>query len=442
MAARRDPGSGTLVRSLRLPHATAMVVGTIIGASIFVQPSEMSGALPSIPALLAAWALAGLLTIAGALICAELASAYPQTGGVYVFLNRTLSPAVGFLWAWAMFWSVHSGIIAAIAMIFARYVGHFVPLSAWSLRLVAIAAILALSAVNYIGVKHGSRLQAAFTLGKVVAIGAMILAGFAFGAGLPHFTGSQPVPDLLGQFPRAVAAGLFAFGGWHMVTYVAGETVEARRTIPAALAIGAAVVTACYVALNLVYLYVLPLGTVISSTRVAADAAVAVLGAGGAAIMSGLVVLSTFGALGGIVLLGPRVYYSLAVEHKALAWLGAVHPRFHTPHRAIVVQAVWSSVLVGTGTYRALFTRVVYTEWIFFALMAVGLLLARRRPDYPARYLSPGYPAIPVLFALVSAALALYQVVSNPLDGVVGLLLVLIGLPVYYWIRPRATTHT
>jgi len=420
-----------LQRSIRLPHATAMVVGTIIGASIFVQPSEMTGAVPSVPGLLAAWAVAGLLTIAGALICAELASAFPRTGGVYVFLNETLSPAIGFLWAWAMFWSMHSGIIAAIAVICARYIGYFVPLSAAGLRVTAIVIILALSAVNYAGVRHGSRLQAAFTLGKLVAIASMILLGFLLGSHLPHFVGGRTAPDLIRQFPRAVAAGLFAFGGWHMVTYVAGETVEARRTIPIALMLGTAIVTACYVALNVVYLYVLPLGAVMSSTRVAADAADALLGSGGGAVMSALVVFSTFGAVSGIVLLGPRVYFSMAGDSRWFAWLGAVHPRFRTPYRAIVLQAVWSSALVAIGTYRALFTRVVYTEWIFFALMAVGLIAARRRPGYGATYRMPGYPVLPVLFAAVSAAIALSQLVADPAQGSIGLLLVVAGLPVY-----------
>jgi APA family basic amino acid/polyamine antiporter len=409
-----------------------MVVGTIIGASIFVQPSEMSMAVPSIPGLLAAWAVAGLLTVIGALICAELASAFPTTGGVYVFLSNTLSPAVGFLWGWAMFWSMHSGIIAAIAVIFARYLAYFVPLSPAGQRGAAIAAILALSAINYVGVRPGSRLQAAFTFGKLLAILSMVALGFLLGSHLPHFVGGSTTPDLLRQFPRAVAAGLFAFGGWHMVTYVAGETVEARRTIPAALMIGTGIVTACYVALNAAYLYVLPLEAVISSTRVAADAADAVLGAGGGAVMSALVVFSTFGALSGIVLLGPRVYFAMAGSSRRLAWLHGVHPRFRTPSRAIAVQAAWASALVATGTYRALFTRVVYTEWIFFALMAVGLVAARRRADYAARYRVPGHPVVPLLFAAVSAAIALDALVSEPSEGLIGLLLVVAGLPVYY----------
>jgi APA family basic amino acid/polyamine antiporter len=437
MLTARPQDRPTLDRSLRLPHAVAMVVGTIIGASIFVQPSEMTGAVPSIGAVLAAWLAAGLLTAAGALICAELASAFPRTGGVYVFLTETLSPAAGFLWAWAMFWSMHSGIIAAIAVVCARYVAYFVPLSSAGLQAVAIAVILGLSAVNYAGVRHGSRLQAAFTAGKLLAIGAIVLLGFALGSGLPHFAGDRAAPDLLRHFPRAVAAGLFAFGGWHMVTYVAGETRDARRTVPRALVAGTAVVTACYIALNLVYFYLLPLGAVTSSTRVAADAADAVLGSGGGALMSALVVFSTFGAVSGIVLLGPRVYYSMAGDHAWLTWLGAVHPRYRTPHRAILAQALWSSVLVATGTYRSLFTRVIYTEWVFFALMAVGLYAARRRPGYAPAYRVPGYPVLPALFAAAALAVAFDQLASDPRDGVIGLLLVAAGVPVYLLGRRR-----
>ncbi len=428
-----------LRQALRLPHATAMVVGTIIGASIFVQPSEMSGALPSIPGLLLAWVVAGALTIVGSLICAELSSAYPRTGGIYVFLSETLSPAAGFLWAWAMFWSMHSGIIAALAVICARYAAYLVPLSNAEQRATAIAVILLLSAVNYLGVRFGSRVQATITIAKLVAVVLMIGVGFAAGRHLPHFVGGRPTPDLLTRFPAAVAAGLFSFGGWHMVTYVAGETVRARRTIPFALMIGTAIVTVCYVALNAVYFYVLPLDTVISSTRVAADAADAVLGSGGGAIMSALVVVSTFGGLSGLILMGPRVYFSMAADSRWFGWLGAVHPRFHTPYRAIALQAVWASVLVATGTYRALFTRVVYTEWIFFAALAVGLAVARRRPGYAATYRLPGFPVVPALFALVSVAIAVSALVANPSEALIGLLLVGAGLPAYYLGRRRPT---
>jgi APA family basic amino acid/polyamine antiporter len=233
-----------------------------------------------------------------------------------------------------------------------------------------------------------------------------------------------------------MVAGLFAFGGWHMVTYNAEETEDPRRTIPRALVIGTLVVTACYIALNAVYLYLLPLDVVASSDRVAADAADAVFGRGGGASMSALVVFSTFGALSGIVLAGPRVYFAMARDGMLPAWVGAVHPRFQTPHRAIVLQASWACVLVGTGSYRVLFTRVVYTEWIFFGLMAVGLFLLRRRADLRRDYSVWGYPLVPAIFALSAFAIVANQVVAEPVESLTGLGLVLVGLPVYhFWAR-------
>jgi APA family basic amino acid/polyamine antiporter len=231
----------------------------------------------------------------------------------------------------------------------------------------------------------------------------------------------------------AVAAGLFAFGGWHMVTYTGEETREPRRVIPRALAIGTLIVTAVYVALNAVYLYVLPIDRVITSDRVAADAAAALLGPRSAAAVSALVAASAFGALAGIVLTGPRVYFSMARDGLLFRWAGAVHPRFATPHRAIVLQAVWSAVLVATGTYRALFTRVVFTEWLFFAALAVGLVVLRRRASYAPAYCMPGAPVLPLVFAVVALCVAVSQIVAQPRDSAVGLVLVLAGLPVYVW---------
>ncbi len=418
-----------------------MVVGTIIGASIFVQPSLVSGAVPSVAGVFAVWIVAGVLTLAGALITAELAAAVPDSGGVYAFLREAYSPAVGFLWVWAMFWSMHSGIIAALAVIFARYVAYFVPLGDLGLRVVAVAAIFGLSAVNYVGVAFGSGLQTAVTIAKVAAIVALLAAGFWLGAGLPvHYAGASAVAGVsVRGFAAAIAAGLFAFGGWHMVAYTAEETRDPERTLPRALVMGTLMVTAAYVALNALYMYILPLDRVAHSTRIAAEAADVLTGRGGGALMAALVVGSTFGALCGIVLVGPRVYYALARDGLLFRWVGAVHPRFKTPHRAIVLQAAWSAILVATGTYRALFTRVVYTEWIFFAAMAVGLLLLRRRPGYGPVYRVGGGTAVPLLFAAAAAFVAHSQIAAEPANSVVGLLMVLAGLPVYALTRSRAS---
>jgi basic amino acid/polyamine antiporter, APA family len=421
-----------------------MVVGTIIGASIFVQPSVISGEVPTVGGMLLVWAVAGVLTLIGALVTAELASAFPRTGGVYVFLTEAFSPLVGFLWCWAMFWSMHTGIIAALAMVFARYVGHFIPLGDGGLRLVAVTAILVLSAINYVSVRQGSALQAALTAVKVTAIALIVTLGAAYVLGvIPAATleppaGTQTVDSAVPSwdaFVTAVVAALFAYGGWHMVTYAAGETVDPTRTIPRALLIGTLVVTACYVGVNAGYLAVLPLETVVSSTRVAADFAGAVLGTGGAAMLAALVIISTAGSMTGIILAGPRAYLSAAEDGLLPRWAATVHPRFRTPHHAIAAQAVWASVLVTTGTYRALFTRVVYTEWIFFGLMAAGIFLLRRRLDYAPRYRAWGYPVLPALFIASTVLIVAAQLARQPAESLSGLLFVLAGVPVYFVLR-------
>jgi APA family basic amino acid/polyamine antiporter len=441
-AAGAGGGSDRLARALGLRHATALVVGTIVGASIFVQPSEIVVRVPSTAGVVAVWAVAGLLTLCGALVCAELASQYPESGGVYAFLRESFSPGLGFLWGWAMFWTMHTGIIAAIAVVFARYATFFVPLGDAGQKGLAAACVLALSAVNYRGVRHGGALQAWFTAVKVLAILLMIGVGFALGpaeagGGAGAVAASAAPGAVSGRgFLLALVAGLFAFGGWHMVTYSAEETVDARRTIPRALLIGTLVVTACYILLNAVYLYVLPLERVAASTRVAADAADAVLGSGGGALMSGLVVFSTFGALNGIILAGPRAYYAMARDGLLFRWVGVVHERYRTPHRAILLQAAWAAVLIFTGTYRALFTRVVYTEWIFFGLMALGLMRLRRRPGPERLYSVWGYPYVPAAFALAAFAIVVNQVLAEPGASLLGLGMVLVGWPVYaVWAR-------
>lgn len=422
-----------------------MVVGTIIGASIFVQPSEITGQVPSLGGVLLIWLCAGLLTLIGALVCAELAATFTESGGVYVYLREAFSPSLGFLWGWAMFWCMHSGIIAAISVVFARYTAYFVPVGDVGIKVIAIAAIVLLSAINYVGVKHGSMLQTLFTLGKVAAILSIIILGLTFGSRLPeHFVASSSTtPASIGDYLTAMIAGLFAFGGWHMVTYSAEETVNPRATIPRALLIGTLIVTACYVGMNTVYMYVLPFDTVATSTRVAADAADVLWGSGGGALMSAIVMFSTFGAVSGIVLVGPRVYYAMARDGLLFRWVAAIHGKYRTPHRAIVLQAVWSAVLVATGSYRVLFTRVIYTEWFFFALMAIGLLVLRRKGRVKGNASAISSPLLPSVFAVASLAIVVNQVVSDPVESVIGLSLVLAGLPVYFlWTRNSYSRET
>jgi APA family basic amino acid/polyamine antiporter len=406
----------------------------------------MSAQLRSPGAVLIAWIVAGALTLIGALVCAELASAFPRTGGVYVYLGEAFGPLAGFLWGWAMLWVMHSGIVAAIAVGCARYVGHFVALDVAGTRAVAITAVLALTIVNFLGVKLGGAVQTWLTIVKVTAVVGLVILLFAAGpatrsgapllpaASLPATAGAAAVPFT--SLLLAVGAGLFAFGGWHMVTYAAGETVDPERTIPRALLLGAVIVTLCYVALNAAYFHVLPIADIARSRSVAADAASAALGAGAGDVVAAIVVVSTLGALNGVVLAGPRVYFAMAGGGLLPRWLGAVHPAFRTPHRALLIQGVWAALLVATGSYEALFGRVIYTEWLFFAALALGLLALRRRAAYRPAWRLPAAPVATVLFAAASLAVAINQMVSRPRDSAIGLLLVASGIPVYFmWVR-------
>jgi APA family basic amino acid/polyamine antiporter len=426
----------SLTRSIGLTQATAMVVGTIVGASIFVQPSEVSRAVPTFGGMLLVWVVAGALTWFGASICAELTSALPRTGGVYVFLREMFSPAAGFLWGWAMFWSMHSGIIAAIAMVFARYLATIVPLGDLGVRLTAVGGIVGLSAINYAGVRPGSAVQTGLTITKIAAIGVLLAVLLGFGSLQMPASDAAIEPR---AFLRALVAGLFAFGGWHMVTYAADETHNPEQTIPRALRLGIALVVAIYLALNAAYLLVLPLDRVLASTHIAFDATSAVAGGGAASAISVLVIVSSLGANSGIILAGPRVYYAMAQDGLLFHWMATLHPRFRTPYRAIVAQAMWSSALVMTGTYGTIVSRVIYTEWIFFGALALGTMALRRSAAYKPAFRAAGFPVAPILFAAMCLAIVVNQVVSEPKNSAWGLGLVAAGLPVYYlWRRVHA----
>jgi APA family basic amino acid/polyamine antiporter len=430
-----------LTRAIGLPQAAAIVIGTIIGTSIFVQPSEITREVPTITGILVAWSLAGLLTFIGALVCAELASAFPHTGGVYVFLREAFSTRVAFMWGWANFWSIHSGIIAAISMVCARYIAYFVEMSALQQQFTAAGVIALISAINYVGVRTGTTVQTAITAAKLLAVVALLVGGLALSGAGGGDAWTLSLGDLsavpLDRMLLGIGAGLFAFGGWHMVTYTAGETTDPVRTLPRALTIGVAVVTVCYIGLNAVYLYVLPLDAVRQSPRIAADVAQVLVGAGAASAVSALVVVSAFGALTGIILAGPRMYLSMAQDGVMLPWVNAVHPTFRTPHRAIVLQAVWSAVLVLTGSYPTLFGRVIYMEWFFFALMTAGVFVLRRRASYQPAYRMWAYPVAPILFIVASAAIVLNQLRSQPSEALFGAAVVASGWPVAVWVTRR-----
>jgi APA family basic amino acid/polyamine antiporter len=275
----------------------------------------------------------------------------------------------------------------------------------------------------------------------MAAVVLLLPAGLALagrGGGDPWAFGVADLAAVpLDRLLLGVSAGLFAFGGWHLVTYAAGETVDPARTLPRALTVGIVVVTVSYIGLNAVYLHVLPLDAVRRSPRIAADVAAVLVGGGAASMVSGLVVVSAFGALTGIVLAGPRLYLSMAQDGVMVSWVNAVHPVYRTPHRAIVLQAVWASVLVLTGSYPTLFGRVIYMEWFFFALMTGGLFVLRRRASYAPVYRMWGYPVAPLVFIVASLAIVANQLRAQPSEALFGAAVVASGWPVAVWVTRR-----
>jgi len=272
--------------------------------------------------------------------------------------------------------------------------------------------------------------QTALTAIKIAAI--VVLLVVLVAAARFDLVTSASAAFNVGGFVRAVGAGLFAFGGWHMVTYAAEETRDPRRTIPRALMIGTVIVVVIYLSLNAAYLLVLPVDRVLSSTRIAADATAVAAGPHAAAAIALLVVISSFGALSGIILAGPRVYFAMAEDGLLFQWMARIHTRFLTPSTAIAAQALWSAGLAYTGTYRALFTRVVFTEWIFFGALAMGTMRMRSLSTYTPSFRAWGFPFAPALFAAACAAVVVGQVASDPRQSAIGLGIVATGLPVYY----------
>src|ERR1051326_3873302 len=433
-----EPGSSKLQRAflqrtMGLAAAASMVVGIIVGVSIFVQPSEVTRLATSQRGAALVWLVSGVLTLCAALVCAELAWLFPETGGVYVFLKRMYSPALGFLWGWGMITVMHTGILSAIAVVLGRYAAAFFGWGEVGVRTLAVAAILVVSLVQYMGVKLGSAVQVALTAAKLAAIAVICALLFVLGGAAHHALPTEPAqPVALTKFGLAVAAGLFSYGGFHMLTYTAGEVRDPQRTIPRALVLGVLIVTACYTLLNAAYLFVMPLSAVAQSTRVAADAASRVLGPQSSAAITLVIIVSALGALNGIALAGPRVYYAMAQDGLAFRWMAALHPVRRTPHLAIAAQAVWASALAMTNSYRALFTRVVYTEWLFFALLAAGIFVLHRRGEYQPKFLRAAYPLLPAVSLVTSAAIAGNQIWAAPRDSALGLGLILLGLPVYF----------
>jgi APA family basic amino acid/polyamine antiporter len=440
----------------------SIVIGTVIGSGVFLVPSTMIRSTGSVPRLFLIWVIAGLLSLFGALTYAELAAAMPEAGGEYVYLRAAYSPFWGFLYGWTQFWVGKSGSIATLAAGFYVYLTAFIPVLStpiWVLpwhigpggslleihygQLVAIALIVSLCAVNYVGVRSGGNLQVFVTAVKMLLIAGIIVAGLVaglvFGRGDPaHFAGSLGAKTGIAGFFVAMVSALWAYDGWNNVSMVSSEIREPQRNLPRALILGTAAVIVTYLLVNFAYFYVLSPAQVASSHRVAADMMASVYGRAAASAVTIAVIISILAAINGSILSGARVPYAMARDRLFFAYASAVHPRFQTPGNAMILLCGWACILVLSGWYDDLYNFVIFGEWILYLLTAVSVFVLRRKdPDLPRPYRVLGYPLVPVLFSASALLLLSYTFYNRPRESLMGLSLMGLGVPFYFHWRSK-----
>jgi APA family basic amino acid/polyamine antiporter len=423
-------------RKLNLFDAAMISSGAMIGAGIFMNSSESAKFLQSSSQLLLVWAVGGVVAFLGGLCFAELGSMFPQSGGQVVYLERAFSPWLGFLFGWTLFSTIQTGAIAAVSYTCARFISRFVPMTDVGVSLLAAGIIWCLSLVNFFGIKPGSVVQNVFTMLKILALIALIGVGLIWFKA-PYFSSGPLFPEgihlrTLSALGLALMPALFSYGGWQNLNFVAGEVKNPSRTMPLAIISGVSLVVAVYVLSNVVYVRALPLGEISRSTKLASDAFEAMVGPWGAKFISLAIIISTFGITNVFVLTGARVYHVMAKAGAFLPPAARLHSRWGTPHVSIFIQAAWASCLLLTNTYGQLLQYVTFGDWIFFGLTALALILLRKKmPDAPRPYRVWGYPAVPLSFFLISAAVVLNVFVRSFGKSLIGTAIILAGLPLY-----------
>ena len=429
----------TFRRALGPFDATMVVIGGIIGAGIFINPYLVARELDSPVEVLSAWAAGGAVAIVGALAYAELGRLLPRAGGQYVYLREAWHPLAGFLYGWALLLMIETGAIAAVAITFAQYTLRMVGSDPAGARPLAIATIVLLSAINYFGIKPGSRVLNVAVVLKLAALGALIVMAFASPAAPGWMTGARAdaTPTGVWSFGAALIPILFAYGGWQTTNQVAEEMRNPEKHLPVSLIIGTSIVVAVYLLVNVAYMRTLGLDGLAATTTPAAASAGVWLGASGERFVSAAIAISTFGFLNLGILAPSRVYYAMAADGAFFPALARLHPRFHSPAAAILMQSSWAIALALTGEYSDLLDTVVFADWIFFGATVAGLFILRPRFESRAGFRMPGYPWLPALFVLVAAVVVFSTVRAAPLRSAVGAGLLLLGVPVYYWFTRR-----
>ncbi len=426
-----------LPRRLGAWSGAALLIGLTIGSGIFRVPSTVAGGVGSVNLILLVWVGGGLVALFGALSIAELAVMFPRAGGLYVFLKEAYGPLPAFLYGWSELLVVRPAALGALAMIFAEYAGAFVALDETATRGLAAATIVVLVAGNARSVRWGSVFQEATTAAKIIALigltGLLMVLGDPAGGALLAGSVSGATPTW-GSIGVALVAVLWAYDGWADTTAMAGEIRNPGRNLPLALAGGTASVVAIYLAVNVAYLYVLPLDALANSSLVAADAATSVLGAVGASLVAALVMLSVVGALNGAIMTGPRILFALSRDGLFFRPIGVVHPQYGTPLLATLVTGAFGIAYVSVQSFEQLAGAFVIGVWPFYAAAVAGVLVLRRRKPLAHReYRTVGYPAVPLVFLAASVLLLLNSLVEQTNLTMFAFGVILSGVPAYFF---------
>jgi APA family basic amino acid/polyamine antiporter len=438
-------------RELGLFDGINVVIGNTIGSGIFIAPAVVAATVaPQTGGMhLLVWLVGGLLALTGALSYAELGALMPRAGGHYVFLREGIGDLAGFLYGWTIMLVIASGSIAFVSITFVTYLSYFLPMGPWTIKLLAILTIFCLTWVNYVGVKMGSLVLNIFTSLKVVALVVLIVAGLFFAAlHRQYFLPVIPENTLLdiswvSTFMFALVSALFTYGGWQNIGFIAGELKNPQRNLPLSMVIGVTAVIVIYMLVNLVFVNVVGVPNMGVSRLVASDAMEGLWGTVGGSFVSLLIMVSSFGITNAIIMVSPRVYYAMAKDGLFIPQLARVHPRYKTPHVALVFQAIWASVIVvASGTFQQIMNYVVFMDWLFLAMAVYCIYVLRKKySNAPRPYKAWGYPLTPALFILLSSLVVVNTLVRAPVESGIGIAIVLTGVPIFMLMRNRRITQ-
>ena len=448
-----------LVRGLSLLDSVLLLVSGIIGSSIFLTAKDIAGPLPNPILFFLVWVLGGVISLCACVAFAELGSMFPDSGGQYIYLREAYGDLVAFLYGWMLFAVANGGTIAALSVASAAYMGNIIPAISqdhviFSLagmpftraHAVGLALIVILTYVNVVGLRWGALIQNVSTWTKFIAMSAFVVLGFAIGKGhWSNFSARAPGGLSMGLSPgqliSALGVGLiavfWAYDGWVYITWVAGEVKDPRRNVPLAMVLGVLVVGAIYLAMNMTYVYALPLSEIAKHETIVHDAATVLFSSGAAGWLSAMIAVSCFSAAAACTLAGSRVYLAMAQDGVFFRSMAAIHPKWRTPAFSLIGQGLWAAVLTMSGRYDQLYTYVIFGMVLSYTLTVIGLFILRwKRPDVPRPYRCTGYPWLPGIYVLVGVAWTLNTIIQRPTEAFWGAAIVLIGVPGYlYWKR-------